>query len=85
MARIFEYGGDRTGLNHGAAIHDAQIVTELGDQTEMMRNENDRTGEALTQIFEQIVQASRAGGGGAGRLPAAQERCDGYFLKLLKP
>ena len=53
MARRSQHLGHRPGLHHGAAIHDAQVVAELGDETELVRDEDDRPGETAAQVFQQ--------------------------------
>ena len=53
MARGTEDFGHGTGLHDGAPVHDAEVVAELGDETEMVRNEDDRAREAAAQLLQQ--------------------------------
>ena len=53
MARRSQHLGHRPGLHDGAAIHDAQVVAELGDEAELVRDEDDRPGETAAQVFQQ--------------------------------
>ena len=53
MARGAEDFGHGTGLDDRAAVHDAEVVAELGDEAEMVRDEDDRAGEAAAQVLQQ--------------------------------
>ena len=43
----------RPGLDDRAPVHDAQVVAELGDEAEMMPDEDDRAGETASQLLEE--------------------------------
>ena len=53
MARSAEDFIDRTGLDDRAAVHDTEVVAELRDEAEMVRDEDDRAREAAAQVLEQ--------------------------------
>ena len=54
MARPGQHLGHRPGLDHGAAVHHAQVVAQLRHQAQVVRDEHDRPGELAPQAFEQV-------------------------------
>ena len=53
MRRLFEHLGDRRRLDNAARIHDCNPIDELGHDTEVMRDEQDRQPHGVAELAKQ--------------------------------